>query len=114
MNPQLDSTSRQQLANAANNCLISLADDGVLTILIDTRRNLGPSSIRGLSEGGRNDKLYLVSLRLGRAVASDLLHERLVRSELETTGCSSGLGWREVRDTVRSGLQAGGQRPLWR
>jgi|GEM_PF-1849657 len=44
MNTQLDPTSRQQLANAANNCLISLADDGVLTILIDTRRNLGPSS----------------------------------------------------------------------
>jgi len=44
MNAQLDSTTRQQLAQAANNCLITLADDGVLTILIDTRRNLGPSS----------------------------------------------------------------------
>jgi len=71
------------------------------------------AELRGLSEGERNDKLYRVSLRLGRAVAVGLLAERLVRAELEAAGCSMGLASREVRDTVRSGLQAGLRRPLW-
>jgi len=70
------------------------------------------AELRGLSEGERNDKLYLVSLRLGRAVAGGLMDERLVRGELEAAGCSMGLASREVRDTVRSGLRAGAWRPL--
>jgi len=44
MNTPLDPTTRQQLAAASNNCLITLDPDGMLTILIDTHRNLGPSS----------------------------------------------------------------------
>ncbi len=62
MNAQLDSTTRQQLAQAANNCLITLADDGVLTILIDTRRNLGPSSSGKttiIASTGAGDKLTI-------------------------------------------------------
>ncbi len=43
-NIELDPQTRQQLAQAANNCLITTTQDGVLAILIDPRRNLGPSS----------------------------------------------------------------------
>ncbi len=44
MNTQLDPQIRQQLAATSNNCLIAVNPDGVMTILIDTRRNLGPSA----------------------------------------------------------------------
>jgi len=94
---------------------------------VTSRRSVGPQcrsaygramlrgcldELRGLAEGERNDKLYLVSLRLGRAVAGGLLDERVVRGELAVAGHSLGLPGREVQDTVRSGLQAGLRRPL--
>lgn len=71
------------------------------------------NELAGLAAGERNDKLYLVSLRLGRAVAAGLVDERSVCVALELAGRRLGLGGREVHDTVRSGLRAGCRRPLY-
>lgn len=61
----------------------------------------------------RNTKLFMVTLRLGRAVAGGLVDERKVRRELEATARGIGLGARETADTINSGLKAGAARPLW-
>jgi len=61
----------------------------------------------------RNTRLYLVSLRLGRAIAGGLLDERKVRLELEEAACGIGLEAGEIKHTINSGLKAGAARPLW-
>ena len=60
----------------------------------------------------RNNKLFRVTLRLGRAVAAGLLDEGRVRGELEETAHRIGLGQSEIRYTIASGLRIGFAHPL--
>ena len=41
---QIDERTKEELAQAANNCLIRLSEDGIMTIMIDTKRTVGPSA----------------------------------------------------------------------
>ncbi|MBM4275662.1 MAG: DNA primase [Deltaproteobacteria bacterium] len=58
-------------------------------------------------EGGRNNALNRAAYCLGRLVAAGHLDEECVVNLLLPVGANIGLGEREVRATVQSGLRAG-------
>lgn len=57
--------------------------------------------------GNRNNSLNRAAFALGRLVAAGHLEEDTVVNLLATVGANIGLGEREIRATVRSGLRAG-------
>lgn len=61
--------------------------------------------------GQRNDRLNLAAYRLGRLVGSGLAAEGAVTDGLLNAARAAGLGEREARITIRSGLRAGAERP---
>jgi len=63
------------------------------------------------SEGGRNEQLNRSAFSLGQLVAAGLLDEYEVSQKLETVAMAIGLGEREIRDTLRSGLSGGKKEP---
>lgn len=68
------------------------------------------------SRGQRNDTLNAASYRVGRAVASGWVDENAATRMLTQAAATNGLvgddGLRSVEATIRSGLQAGMQKPL--
>lgn len=73
------------------------------------RRVLGDarSRIARASEGERNETLNRQAFRLGRWVGADLIDRREVENTLSTTALGIGLSEREVRATLKSGIDAG-------
>ena len=69
------------------------------------------AALRVTPEGGRNDALNVAALRLGHLVGSGALDEPATRAALESAGLELGLSEREVRATVKSGLNAGMAEP---
>ncbi|GAA4924487.1 bifunctional DNA primase/polymerase [Actinoplanes utahensis] len=63
-------------------------------------------------EGTRNDTLNRAAFALGRLVGAGLLDEAEVRWELTAAALQAGLGWSEIRGTLRSGLTAGRRQPF--
>jgi putative DNA primase/helicase len=61
--------------------------------------------------GSRNHRLNTAAFNLGQLVASGVLDQTDVELALGTTAQAIGLTQRETRDTLRSGLTAGMQRP---
>ncbi|GGN67313.1 DNA primase [Actinoplanes lobatus] len=62
--------------------------------------------------GTRNDTLNRAAFALGRLVGAGLLAESTVRWELSAAARHAGLGWAEIRGTLRSGLAAGRRHPF--
>ncbi|MEV0895911.1 bifunctional DNA primase/polymerase [Actinoplanes sp. NPDC049802] len=62
--------------------------------------------------GARNDTLNRAAFALGRLVGAGLLDEPTVRWELTAAARHAGLGWPEIRSTLRSGLTAGRRQPF--
>jgi hypothetical protein len=62
--------------------------------------------------GTRNDSLNRAAFALGRLVGAGLLDESEVRWELTAAARHAGLGWAEIRGTIRSGLTAGRRQPF--
>ncbi|MGW7356790.1 bifunctional DNA primase/polymerase [Streptomyces sp. NPDC054802] len=62
-------------------------------------------------EGERNRALYIASVALGQLVAGGELGEHEVTEWLCTGALQVGLGEREARRTIASGLRAGAKRP---
>ncbi|MDI6105301.1 bifunctional DNA primase/polymerase [Actinoplanes sp. NEAU-A12] len=62
--------------------------------------------------GARNDTLNRAAFALGRLVGAGLLDESEVRWELTAAARHAGLGWAEIRGTLRSGLTAGRRQPF--
>lgn len=57
--------------------------------------------------GRRNHQLNISAFNLGQLVAANLLSEAEVTQKLETTAFAIGLGEREIRATIKSGLEDG-------
>ncbi|GAA1603059.1 hypothetical protein GCM10009828_032150 [Actinoplanes couchii] len=68
--------------------------------------------VAGAVEGTRNDTLNRAAFMLGRLIGAGLLDEPEVRRELTAAARQAGLGWSEIRGTLRSGLTAGRRHPL--
>ncbi|MDT8333014.1 bifunctional DNA primase/polymerase [Roseomonas gilardii] len=62
--------------------------------------------------GTRNDSLNAAAFTAGRWVGAGLLHEVEAAAMLFQTARAVGQGEKEARDTIRSGLMAGAQRPM--
>ncbi|GGN36801.1 hypothetical protein FHR83_006533 [Actinoplanes campanulatus] len=62
--------------------------------------------------GSRNDTLNRAAFALGRLVGAGLLAESTVCRELTAAARHAGLGWAEIRGTLRSGLTAGRRHPF--
>lgn len=69
------------------------------------------AGVRGAPEGVRNDTLNRAAFALGQLVAGGHLDEGAVAAELLDAAIAAGLGEREARATVWSGLRAGGSFP---
>lgn len=63
------------------------------------------------SEGGRNEQLNKSAFNLGQLVAAGLLSEYEVGQKLESVAMAIGLDEREVRATLKSGLDDGKGQP---
>lgn len=68
--------------------------------------------VAGAVEGTRNDTLNRAAFVLGRLVGAGLLDESEVRWGLTAAARQAGLGWTEIRQTIRSGLTAGRRHPF--
>ncbi|MEM7695293.1 MAG: bifunctional DNA primase/polymerase [Pseudomonadota bacterium] len=72
--------------------------------------------LHGAMNGGRNDLLNIVALRMGRAIAAGWIDEGEVRSTLENACVTIGLwkedGPKQCRDTITSGIKKGMKNPL--
>lgn len=68
-------------------------------------------NLLGTTEGGRNNQLNISALKLGGLVASGHLNETEVVDSLIRTAAQIGLEAREIRGTVRSGMNAGLKNP---
>jgi hypothetical protein len=64
-----------------------------------------------VEEGERNNALNASSYKVGRIVGAGLLDEGYARDRLEDCGRFLGLAPSEVRATVKSGFEAGKERP---
>lgn len=69
------------------------------------------ASVRGAMEGCRNHTLNRAAFALGQLVAGGHLAEHEVVSALTSAALAAGLGERETRTTIASGLRAGLDRP---
>lgn len=67
--------------------------------------------VRTAPEGVRNDTLNRASFSLGQLVAGGELHEHEVEDRLTDAALAAGLGEREARRTIGSGLRAGTTEP---
>ena len=67
--------------------------------------------VRSATEGERNDTLNRASFSLGQLIASGELPDEMVRRALLDAALGAGLGEREARSTVESGLAAGAGEP---
>ncbi len=67
--------------------------------------------VRFAAAGGRNLRLNRAAFSLGQIVASGLLDAESVTDHLHQAALGAGLGAREARLTIRSGLDAGMRRP---
>ena len=67
--------------------------------------------VQRADKGQRNQTLNRAAFVLGQIVAADHLDHDDVSDLLSRAGLASGLGEREVRTTVASGLTAGARRP---
>ncbi len=70
--------------------------------------------LRGMTEGGRNDHLNLSAFRMGQLVQRGLLAAGDVERELLIAALATGQTEREALATIRSGLNAGMTKPVWR
>lgn len=61
--------------------------------------------------GNRNDQLNRAAFALGQIVGSGLLHEQEVIDELTRAALTIGLEEKEIADSLKSGLEAGKQKP---
>ncbi|BCJ44651.1 DNA primase [Actinoplanes ianthinogenes] len=68
--------------------------------------------VAGAAVGCRNDTLNREAFALGRFVGAGLLDAGTVRRELTAAARAAGLGPREIRGTIRSGLDAGCRQPF--
>lgn len=69
------------------------------------------ASVRRAIEGCRNHTLNRAAFALGQLVAGGHLDEHEVVHSLTAAGLSAGLGEREIRTTISSGLRAGLEHP---
>lgn len=72
------------------------------------------SDVATCPPGSRNHRLNRASFSLGQLVASGDLDEDTVRERLLAAAAECGLGPREARKTIRSGLRAGMENPRMR
>ena len=69
------------------------------------------AAVRGSAEGSRNHTLNRAAFALGQLVAAGHLAEHDVTAQLAAAATAIGLGPRETRATVASGLRAGAAHP---
>jgi hypothetical protein len=67
--------------------------------------------VRGSQAGNRNRTLNRAAFSLGQLVAEGAVDRRAVESTLLAAAIDSGLGPREAEATIRSGIEAGLERP---
>jgi len=72
------------------------------------------SAVRSSCEGSRNDTLNRAAFSLGQLVGGGQLEEAEVVDALTIAASATGLGLREVRATIASGLRAGRAHPRHR
>ena len=87
---------------------------------LDTPRSNGYASaalsyeaelVANAGEGERNDKLNRASFSMGTLIASGQLTQAEVESVLEDAAAQSGLSLVEIRQTIKSGIEAGMENP---
>lgn len=69
------------------------------------------NAVRSAKEGTRNRTLNKAAFALGQLVAAGLVERRVVEIELLDAGLDAGLGEREVLATIKSGIEAGLEKP---
>lgn len=69
------------------------------------------AAVRGSAEGSRNHTLNRAAFALGQLIAAGHLAEHDVTAQLAAAATAIGLGPRETRATVASGLRAGAEHP---
>lgn len=67
--------------------------------------------VAGAVVGERNTTLFRAARNLGQLAAAGMLPDAEVRAVLTDAALRTGLGYREIARTVRSGLNAGRRRP---
>ena len=68
--------------------------------------------LSGATVGARNNMLFRAAMRMGRLLPVSSLSRRDVEEWLEETALGIGLNLREIRQTIRSGLEIGITSPL--
>jgi putative DNA primase/helicase len=68
-------------------------------------------ALRHAPEGQRNHQLNKSAFSLGQIIGSKLLKEEFVQKELERTAHIIGLNHQEIKDTIKSGIEAGCKKP---
>ena len=69
------------------------------------------AAVRSSAEGSRNHTLNRAAFALGQLVAAGYLGEQDVAAQLAAAATAAGLGDREIRVTLASGLRAGAEHP---
>lgn len=86
-----------------------------LSAYVEAGVDLEVNKVRSAGKGGRNNALNEAAFALGQMVGAGWLSEGSAQSYLEAAAHDSGLahddGLKAVRATIRSGLQAGRQKP---
>jgi hypothetical protein len=77
----------------------------------ETALKLEVRNLRNADEGTRNDTLNKAAFNLGQLVGGGYLDRERVESELAGTAAVIGLGEREAAATIKSGIEAGIQKP---
>jgi hypothetical protein len=68
--------------------------------------------VRNAPAGDRNNQLARAAYLFGRCVGADLIDEQTALDDLLGAACDCGLPEREARACIRSGVRAGGAKPL--
>jgi hypothetical protein len=69
------------------------------------------SALKAAQNGSRNNQLNNAALKLGGLVGAGVLSRSVVEAALEETALAIGLNQREVKNTIRSGIDAGIKEP---
>ena len=69
------------------------------------------AAVRSSAEGSRNHTLNRAAFALGQLVSAGHLGEQEVTTQLVAAATTAGLGEREIRVTLASGLRAGAEHP---
>jgi hypothetical protein len=86
---------------------VRLRSDHYVRVAVDSEC----AAVASTPDGSRNDRLNRAAFSLGTLVGADVLDAEEARARLLDAALRSGLGEREARRTIASGLEAGERQP---